>query len=312
MIKAINLTKCFGSLTAVDCVNLEIGEGEIFALVGPDGAGKTTVMRLLAAIMEPTSGDAWVAGFHIVNQAELLKDRIGYMSQRFGLYPDLTVEENLNFYAEIYCVPRKEKKSRMDMLLASSDLIPFRKRLAGDLSGGMKQKLGISCAIIHNPRVLFLDEPTGGVDPVSRREIWKLLYRLMQDKVAILVTTSYMDEAERCSRLGLMHEGKLLTTGTPDQIISSWKETVLEIRPTDPRQTIVPLRKAFGEEAVRLHGNRIHVVARDLKKTKIEVENLLIQAQSGPFTIFETSPSLEDIFISYLSHPVKGDSNASN
>ena len=211
-----NLTRTFGTVTAVDALNLDVREGEIFGLVGPDGAGKTTTIRLLAAIMAPTSGAAWVAGRHTVDEAEAIKEEIGYMSQRFGLYPDLTVLENIHFYADIYSVPRRGRAERISELLAFSNLTPFKKRLAGRLSGGMKQKLGLACALIHTPNVLFLDEPTNGVDPVSRRDFWRILYRLLRQHVTIFVSTAYLDEAERCNRIGLIHQGRLIAD-TPDK-----------------------------------------------------------------------------------------------
>ncbi len=196
-IRTENLTKLFNNLKAVDNLTLKVAEGEIFGLVGPDGAGKTTVMRLLTSIMEPTSGAAWIAGKHTVKDAELIKEEIGYMSQRFGLYPDLSVIENINFYADIYSVPRKGRKEKIEELLEFSNLTPFRKRLAGNLSGGMKQKLGLACALIHTPKVLFLDEPTNGVDPLSRRDFWRILYQLLRKKVTIFVSTAYLDEASQ-------------------------------------------------------------------------------------------------------------------
>ncbi|MFA5116659.1 MAG: ABC transporter ATP-binding protein, partial [Candidatus Omnitrophota bacterium] len=180
IIKTVDLTRKFNGSAAVDRLNLDIKEGEIFGLVGPDGAGKTTTMRLLTGVLEPTSGDGWIGGKHIVRESEALKDSIGYMSQRFGLYEDLTVVENINFFADIYCVPRPERKPRIKRLLDFSGLDPFQRRLARDLSGGMKQKLGLACALIHTPRVLFLDEPTSGVDPVSRRDFWRILYQLLR------------------------------------------------------------------------------------------------------------------------------------
>jgi len=218
VIKTDNLTRKFGDLTAVNNLNIEIPEGEIFGLVGPDGAGKTTTMRLLTGILDPTSGEGWVYGKHIVKESESLKDNIAYMSQRFGLYEDLTVMENIKFYADIYCVPESERESKIDKLLGFSNLTPFKDRLAGRLSGGMKQKLGLACALIHTPRVLFLDEPTNGVDPVSRRDFWRILYDLLKEKVTILYSTSYLDEAERCKRIGLIHKGRLLKCDTPDAI----------------------------------------------------------------------------------------------
>lgn len=227
-IKATNLTRKFASNVAVNDLNLEIEEGEIFGLVGPDGAGKTTTMRLLTGILEPTSGEAWIYGKHIVKESESLKDNIGYMSQRFGLYEDLTVMENLNFYADIFAVPIKERVSRIDRLMRFSGLAPFKKRLTRHLSGGMKQKLGLSCALIHTPKVLFLDEPTSGVDPVSRRDFWQILYQLLKEKVTILFSTSYLDEAERCKRVGLIHKGRLLKCDIPANIRKERNAKTLE------------------------------------------------------------------------------------
>ena len=228
VIKTVNLTRKFASLIAVNGLNIEIEEGEIFGLVGPDGAGKTTTMRLLTGILDPTSGEGWVYNKHIVKDAESLKDNIAYMSQRFGLYEDLTVMENIDFYADIYCVPKEVRASKIDKLLGFSGLTPFKERLAGKLSGGMKQKLGLACALIHTPKVLFLDEPTNGVDPVSRRDFWRILYDLLKEKVTILYSTSYLDEAERCKRVGLIHKGKLLKCDTPDAIKKEQSASSLE------------------------------------------------------------------------------------
>ena len=234
-IRTDQLTKRFGDLAAVDGLTLSVAEGEIFGLVGPDGAGKTTVMRLLTSIMEPTGGEAWVAGFHIVHQAERIKENIGYMSQRFGLYPDLTVMENLDFYADIYSHPRSGRREKIDRLLSFSNLTPFKRRLAGNLSGGMKQKLGLACALIHTPKVLFLDEPTNGVDPVSRRDFWRILYQLLREKVTIFVSTAYLDEAERCNRVGLIHRGRLLACGTPGEVKKLMRGSIVEIRAQSSR-----------------------------------------------------------------------------
>jgi ABC-2 type transport system ATP-binding protein len=217
-IKAVGLTKKFDNLVAVDNLDLEIEEGEIFGLVGPDGAGKTTTMRLLTGILDPSFGEAWVYNKHIVKESEELKDNIAYMSQKFGLYEELTVLENINFYADLFGIARKNRQEAVDRLLGFSGLIPFKQRFAGKLSGGMKQKLGLACALIHTPRILFLDEPTNGVDPVSRRDFWKILYDLLKAKVTIFCSTSYLDEAERCKRVGMMHKGKLLRCDTPDKI----------------------------------------------------------------------------------------------
>ena len=217
-IKTENLTRKFASLTALGGLNIEVKEGEIFGLVGPDGAGKTTTMRLLTGILDPTEGDAWVYNKHTVKEAESLKENIAYMSQRFGLYEELSVLENLNFYADLYGVTKERRKEDIERLLRFSGLLPFKERFAGKLSGGMKQKLGLACALIHTPRVLFLDEPTNGVDPVSRRDFWNILYDLLKEKVTIFCSTAYLDEAERCGRVGLIHKGKLLRCDSPDRI----------------------------------------------------------------------------------------------
>jgi ABC-2 type transport system ATP-binding protein len=227
-IKAANLTRKFGNFTAVDHLNLEIPEGEIFGLVGPDGAGKTTTMRLLTGILEPTEGEGWVYDKHIIKDSESLKDNIAYMSQRFGLYEELTVLENINFYADVFCVPKESRAAAIEKLLGFSGLTPFKQRFAGKLSGGMKQKLGLACALIHTPKVLFLDEPTNGVDPVSRRDFWKILYELLKEKVTIFYSTSYLDEAERCRRVGLINKGRLLKCDTPDNIKKERNTKTLE------------------------------------------------------------------------------------
>jgi ABC-2 type transport system ATP-binding protein len=294
-IRTESLTKRFDALTAVDALTLSVEEGEIFGLVGPDGAGKTTTMRLLTAIMEPTSGDAWVAGHHVVRDAEPIKDDIGYMSQRFGLYPDLTVMENIHFYAEIYGVPSKGRAEKIDRLLAFSNLSPFKKRLAGNLSGGMKQKLGLACALIHTPKVLFLDEPTNGVDPVSRRDFWRILYQLLREKVTIFVSTAYLDEAERCSRLGLMHKGKLLALGTPGEVKQLMRGTILEVRTADPRHAVALLREKLPGHAAGLFGDRVHLVTDQPEQIASEVRQLLPIESIKP-----VEPSLEDVFVSVL------------
>ena len=299
-IRMEQLTKSFNSLRAVDGLTLNIVEGEIFGLVGPDGAGKTTTMRLLTAILEPTSGDAWVAGHHIVKEAEALKEDIGYMSQRFGLYPDLTVMENIEFYADIYGVPREGRQERIDRLLAFSNLTPFKKRLAGNLSGGMKQKLGLACALLHTPKVLFLDEPTNGVDPASRRDFWRILYQLLREKVTIFISTSYLDEAERANRVGLLHRGRLLAVGTPDEVKKLMRGTILEIRSADPRKATALLREQLPGISVGLFGDRVHIVTDDPGTAAKQAEDVLITAGLKAEEIRPIEPTLEDVFISVL------------
>lgn len=301
-IRAEKLTKRFGDVLAVDALDLSVREGEIFGLVGPDGAGKTTAMRLLTSIMEPTSGDAWVDGLHTVRQAEQVKEHIGYMSQRFGLYSDLTVLENLHFYADIYEVPRRGRQEKIDRLLAFSQLAPFGRRMAGNLSGGMKQKLGLACALIHTPRVLFLDEPTNGVDPVSRRDFWRILYQLLrEEKLTIFVSTAYLDEAERAARLALVDHGRVLACGTPDEVKRLMRGAILEVRSPQPRTAAARLREAMPGQSVGLFGDRIHVVVSDLEKSRSQIERALADADLPLSGIRPVPPTLEDVFVSALS-----------
>jgi ABC-2 type transport system ATP-binding protein len=300
-IETDHLTKRFGDLAAVDGLTLSVAEGEIFGLVGPDGAGKTTTMRLLCSIMEPSGGDAWVAGHHIVRAAEKIKENIGYMSQRFGLYADLTVMENLDFYADIYSEPHRGRREKIERLLSFSNLTPFKKRLAGNLSGGMKQKLGLACALIHTPKVLFLDEPTNGVDPVSRRDFWRILHQLHAEKVTIFVSTAYLDEADRCDRVGLIHRGRLLACDTPQQVKKLMRGTILEIRMDDPRPAVPILRQHLTGVTVGLFGDRLHVVSLEPERVAAEAQAALAEAGLSVLGVRTIEPSLEDVFISVLA-----------
>ncbi len=300
-ISADGLTRRFGDLVAVDDLTLSVKEGEIFGLVGPDGAGKTTTMRLLTGILEPSAGDGWVAGHHVWREAEAVKEDIAYMSQRFGLYPDLTVMENIDFYADIYGVPRRGRQERVEELLAFSNLTPFKKRHAGKLSGGMKQKLGLACALVHTPKVLFLDEPTNGVDPVSRRDFWRILYQLLREKVTIFVSTAYLDEAERCARVALMDKGRILAVGTPAEVKGLMRGTLIEVRTLDARKAAAVLREKIDAQSVGLFGDRIHVVALDAERAIAEVETALKQAGFEALSLRTIEPSLEDVFVSVLS-----------
>ncbi|HWA28392.1 MAG TPA: ABC transporter ATP-binding protein [Lacunisphaera sp.] len=300
-IHAAGLGRDFGRLTAVAALDLTVTEGEIFGLVGPDGAGKTTTMRMLTGILPPTRGSGRVAGFDVVADREPLKEHIGYMSQRFGLYPDLTVAENIDFYADIYGVASAGRAERTEQLLAFSNLTPFKHRLAGNLSGGMKQKLGLACALIHTPRVLFLDEPTNGVDPVSRRDFWRILYQLVRDGVTLFVSTSYLDEAERCNRLALLHEGRLLGLGTPDEVKAMMPGTLLELRTDAPRRTAALLREQLPDAIVGLFGDRVHLATRDARAAEARARELV---QSAGFTLVSLrpiEPSLEDVFVAVLA-----------
>ncbi len=296
-IKTVNLKKAFGDVVAVDDLTLEIAKGELFGMVGPDGAGKTTTMRVLTAIMDPTSGEAWVSGHSVLSEGEKIKEKIGYMSQKFGLYEDLTVMENIIFYADLYEVPKKERPERVERLLGFSNLTPFKERLAGRLSGGMKQKLGLACALIHTPEVLFLDEPTNGVDPVSRRDFWKILYDLLKEGVTIFVSTSYLDEAERCTRICLMHKGKILMDDNPAAIKKSLGMPMVEMWSDDARNAIDIIKSVKGVQSVSLYGNKLHVAI-----TKSELVNdIIVNLSRSGIEIRghrEILPSIEDIFIS--------------
>lgn len=305
-IEVDGLTKSFGTIEAVKGLSLRIRAGEIYGLVGPDGAGKTTTMRLLTGSMDPTSGDAFVGGHHTVREAERIKEEIGYMAQRFGLYPDLTVAENIHFYADIYGVPRRGREERIEELLSFSNMTPFKKRLAGNLSGGMKQKLGLVCALIHTPKVLFLDEPTNGVDPVSRRDFWRILNELQKDGVTILVSTAYLDEAERCTRVGFLHQGHLIAEGTPDELKGLLQGVILEVTAEQPRAAAASLRKAGVSPSVGLFGDRIHVVAQDPRQATAAIEAALAGDGLVLRGIRQKPPSLEDVFISVLGQRAAG------
>ncbi|HVT72719.1 MAG TPA: ABC transporter ATP-binding protein [Lacunisphaera sp.] len=300
-IHATGLRRAFGDLVAVDGLDLEVAAGEIFGLVGPDGAGKTTTMRMLTGILPPSGGSAQVAGCDVVRDGERLREHIGYMSQRFGLYPDLTVAENIDFYADIYSVPARERAGRTERLLAFSNLTPFRQRLAGNLSGGMKQKLGLACALIHTPRVLFLDEPTNGVDPVSRRDFWRILYQLVREGVTLFVSTAYLDEAERCNRLALLHEGKLLGLGTPAEVKAMMPGALLELRTSAPRRTASLLREKLAGVTVGLFGDRVHLAARDAAGVEPRVRALVAEAGFDFISLRPIEPSLEDVFVAVLA-----------
>jgi ABC-2 type transport system ATP-binding protein len=306
-IRAQNLSKQFADVKAVNNLSLSVENGEIFGLVGPDGAGKTTTMRLLTSVMDPTSGDAWILGHHTARESEAVKEEIGYMSQRFGLYPDLTVEENLVFFADLFDVSPKERDSRLPDLLSFSNLTPFKKRYAKNLSGGMKQKLGLACTLIHTPKVLFLDEPTGGVDPVSRRDFWRILYRLLKEGVTIFVSTAYLDEAERCHRVGLLHKGKLLAADTPDGIKKLIGGAILEVMTSEARRAATLLRNILPPETVGLFGVSVHVFAKDAASAAAAIEKQLKENGCSFESIEIIEPSLEDVFVSVVGQKEKED-----
>ena len=300
-IRVENITKTFEGVHAVDGVSFSVEPGELFGLIGPDGAGKTTTVRMLASVMDPTAGNAWVTGRHTVREAEAVKENISYMSQRFGLYPDLTVQENIDFYADIYGLGRKERRERIDRLLAFSNLTPFRQRFAGRLSGGMKQKLGLACALIHTPTVLFLDEPTNGVDPVSRRDFWRILHQLLDEGVTIFVTTAYLDEADRCHRVGLIDKGKLLACDTPAGLRKLMKKEILEVVTAESRRAMSLLREKLPDESMALFGARIHVTTASPEQTSSRISTTLSEARIPVKSVRQVEPNLEDVFVAVLS-----------
>jgi ABC-2 type transport system ATP-binding protein len=294
MIHADNLTRRFGALTAVDHLNLEVAEGEIFALVGPDGAGKTTTMRLLCGLMDPTEGKAVVAGHDVARELDQMKDQIGYMAQRFGLYTDLTVAENMEFYSDLFGIVGTERDDLSARLLRMTRMDPFQKRPAGKLSGGMKQKLALMCTLLHKPRVLFLDEPTNGVDPVSRRDFWAILYNLVREGLTVFVTTAYLDEAERANRVGFMDHGRMIRCDTPAALKRGLEEDVYLIKASDSRKTVELLEQQPGVLTVQPTGADLHLFL-DSKVTSPEKLNAV-----SPFEFKRIEPSLEDIFIALV------------
>lgn len=294
------LGRRFGRVTAVDRLSLGIPRGELFGLVGPDGAGKTTTLRMLAGILTPTEGDAIVAGHSIRAEPEAIKPKIAYMSQRFGLYGDLTVLENLHFYADLFEISRADRARRIDRLLGFSNLGPFQHRLADDLSGGMKQKLGLACALIHTPEVVLLDEPTNGVDPVSRRDFWRILYGMLREGVTILVTTAYLDEAERCNRVGLMHEGRLLALDAPDGVRRRMIGDLVEIAVADAWRARQRLAEVPEVKGAMLFGQRLHVVLADAGRDLPAVLAALEADGLVPRAVRPVAPSLEDVFVAMV------------
>lgn len=302
LIRCENLSKRFGDVKAVENVSFHVKRGEVVGLVGPDGAGKTTLIRMLTSVLAPSSGDAFIDGYSIVKQQQQVQDRIGYVSQQFGLYEDLTVLENLHFFADVFGVSKKEKDKKIEELLQFSQLKRFGDFQADQLSGGMKQKLSLSCSLIHNPTVLFLDEPTNGVDPVSRRDLWNILRSLNGRGTTIFLSTAYLDEAERCGDIIFLYKGSTLASGSLDQLRKRLEGNILEIKCQEPRKALLSLREAFGSDVVKLFGNRIHVFlfTLDPPSTIAKVEEILRKARTGKSLIRLMEPSLEDIFMALM------------
>jgi len=289
-----NATIRFGSITAVNRVSLHVAEGEVFGLLGPNGSGKTTLIRAVCGLLKFAEGSATVLGHDVASEAELIRQSIGYMSQKFSLYGDLTVQENMDFYAGIYGLTSEEQKQRQDELIALTGLQPYLSRRADRLSGGWKQRLALVCALLHKPRLIFLDEPTAGIDPVARRDLWDLLFRLAAEGVTLFVTTHYMDEAERCDRVGYIHMGQLLAFGTPDELkeqpyVHPPGTARLEITGPNTAGMLNQLRQRPGVREATIFGQAIHAL----------VDTPYSKADLGldQYQIRETEPSLEDVFV---------------
>lgn len=299
---AQDLTRRFGSLTAVDRLSFSVARGELFGLLGPDGAGKTTTLRMLSGVLRPTAGDAFLGGASVVREPERVKHGLAYMSQRFGLYADLTVLENIDFYADLYRVPRAERPARYEKLFRFSSLGPFKDRLAGKLSGGMKQKLGLSCALVHEPEILLLDEPTFGVDPVSRRELWLIVHEMVGRGVTAVVSTAYMDEAERFDRVALIHEGRLLALDTPEALQRGIAGSILDVRVgervRDARRAALAVP---GVRTATAFGDRLHLAVDEARRDVAAVEAALRGAGMQAPEIREIAPSMEDVFIDQIA-----------
>ncbi|HLI63074.1 MAG TPA: ABC transporter ATP-binding protein [Terriglobales bacterium] len=306
-IRVSNLTKRFGALTAVDQLSFEVRRGEIFGLVGPDGAGKTTTLRILAGVLQADGGSVSVAGCDVLRDPEKAKHDLSYMPQRFGLYEDLTVAENIRFYADLFGVTGAKREPQAARLLAAAGMAEFRRRLAGKLSGGMKQKLGLICALIHTPQVVLLDEPTTGVDPVSRRDFWKILYGLALEGVTILTSTAYLDEAERCHRVALLHQGKLLFCDTPASLKRRLGKDVIAVTSAEPRKVRDALSRAEGISTLVLTGDGVHAVVDDAVRRIPEFKSRLSAAQAPFDELSPILPSIEDLFVATVAQ--RGDAS---
>jgi len=303
-IEVHNLSKKFGSFTAVDNVSFNVRPGEVYGWLGPNGAGKTTTIRMLLGLLTPTSGEARVLGYNPATQTKAMQARVGYMSQLFTLYNDLTARENIRFYGQAYGLSRKQLRQRQADILEMASLIGREHTLTSNLSGGWKQRLALGCAIVHEPRVVFLDEPTAGVDPISRREFWGLIYAMAKKGVTVLVTTHYMDEAELCQRVGFISQGKLIALDTPDQLKQTqMRGHVLEINTTDADRAMRVLKAAQDAgklpfEEVALYGAQIHAVVPDAETYKAPIWTLLNEEGIDVHSIEWIAPTLEDVFIS--------------
>jgi ABC-2 type transport system ATP-binding protein len=296
-----DLSKRFGDFIAVDKVSLDVRKGEIFGFLGPNGAGKSTTIRMLCGILQPSGGSGMVAGYDVVREAERIKENIGYMSQRFSLYEDLTVEENIDFYGGIYNIPAAKKKVRKEWVIGMAGLAEHRNSKTATLSGGWKQRLALGCAILHEPPVIFLDEPTSGVDPISRRNFWDLIYHLAGEGVTVFVTTHYMDEAEYCDRLGLIYRGGLIALGTPEELKTRYMaEEIVEVLCERPQEAMELIEELAGIKHAALFGRGLHVVAESAEAALPAIAAKLAAEGFAGIRMEKIKPSLEDVFVSLI------------
>lgn len=290
------LARRFGELVAVRDLSFDVRAGELFGIVGPDGAGKTTTLRMLAGVLRPSEGDAIVAGESVVTDPELVKPSIAYMSQRFGLYQELTVRENIEFYADLYELPRADLPGRLERLYGFSRLGPFERRRAGDLSGGMKQKLGLCCALVHEPRILLLDEPTFGVDPISRRDLWLIVHEMVAAGTTVVVSTAYMEEAERCDRVAMLHDGNLVGLDEPRRLQESLDAELVALRVDRPRRAVAYLAGVPQVRSAATFGETVRLVLR----SDADWADLRADLERSGFTVRQAEvvrPTLEDVFV---------------
>ena len=300
-VEAEALCKCFGSFCAVDHVSFQVRRGEIFGFLGPNGAGKSTTIRILCGLLLPSAGRATVGGLDVMTQTETIRKRIGYMSQRFSLYDDLQVEENIDFFAGIYGVPRSQRPERKSFVLEMAGLADKRQAMTRDLAGGWKQRLALGCAIIHRPPILFLDEPTSGVDPVARRDFWRLIYDMAAEGTTVFVTTHYMEEAEYCHRLALMYRGKIIALGTPAELKSRRDlHALLEVETADSSMALQALRGADGVVDVAVFGRALHVSVLDPTDTTPRIREILAQRGIEVRRLDAIEPSMEDVFVALI------------
>ncbi len=310
VVETSNLTRIFKTAKAVDGLSLSVRRGEIIGLVGPDGAGKTTTIRMLCAIMDPTEGSARVAGLDTVREPERIKRLIGYMAQRFNLYGDLSVTENLDFFADVFQVRGRERRERKERLLRFAQLTEFGARRAAHLSGGMQKKLALACTLIHRPEIIFLDEPTTGVDPVSRREFWDILGELHMEGITILVSTPYMDEAERCSRVALMYQGRIIVCDEPERIKGMVAGDLVELRSSDLRLAEQIVAGLEGVFEVQTYGDLLHVFVDDLPSRHSSLVAALDAAGVQVIDLRQTRPRMEEAFVSLVRREIAAEQSA--